>query len=66
MGQEAEHELGGPEASRDHGRLPGGAGLAEWAGTREGRDLEGRKAQRQNHKSCFRGKSKELNLLLKM
>lgn len=66
MGQEADCELGDPEASGDHGRLPGGAGLAEWAGSREARHLEGRKAQRQNHKSCFRGKSKELNLLLKM
>lgn len=39
-------ELGSPEASRDHGRLPGGAGLAEWEGfaeSREGRTREGRR-----------------------
>lgn len=62
-------ELGSPEAIRDHGRLPGGAGLAEWEGfaeSREGRDQGGEKAQRQTHKSCFRGKSKLLNLLLKI
>lgn len=70
VGEKAEYdELRSPEASRDHGRLPGGAGLAEWegfSGSREGRDQGGKKAQRQKHKSCFRGKSKLLNPLLKM
>lgn len=63
-GQKAKCELGSPEAWRDHDRLPGGAGLVEWAGLWEveGRDLGGKKAQRQDHKCCFRGKSKELNL----
>lgn len=50
--QKAECELGSPEASRDHGSLPGGAGLAEWAvfaRSREGRGLGGRKAQKLLH-----------------
>lgn len=56
------------EACGDHGQLPGGGGLAEWAGfegSGEGSDPGGRKKQKQDHKSCFKGKSKEMNLLLK-
>lgn len=54
----AECELGNPEASRNHGSLPGRAVLIEWAvfaaGERAGSG--GRIAQRQDHKSCCRGK----------
>lgn len=65
VGEKSECELGSLEASKDPGRLPGAAGLAEWAGfagSREGRDQGEKKAQRQDHKNCFRERSKELTL----
>ena len=47
--RKAECEPGSPEASEDHGSLPGGASLIEWAvfsGSGEGSHLEGRRKGR--------------------